>query len=182
MAIRQVLDEPCIIALTGGAGTRKSETLVACIKAVLWQQGYIVAQNQCPTDPGTINLGKKVGGSEGDNTLCSCLLVTAPTNAQVDTLLQHVHKESYADEVFREQVLGDGPTTWLRRHAQRAAAPPALKSFDQDKVPETPGRTLGCKCTITCALNNCRVLFATAGMVANHHRLPLGAAPGKAQT
>ena len=45
LAVRQVLDESCITALTGGAGTGKSETLVACIKAVLWQQGLLVAQN-----------------------------------------------------------------------------------------------------------------------------------------
>ena len=43
LAVRQVLDESCITALTGGAGTGKSETLVACIKAVLWQQGLLVA-------------------------------------------------------------------------------------------------------------------------------------------
>ena len=36
LAVHQVLDESCITALTGGAGTGKSETLVACIKAVLW--------------------------------------------------------------------------------------------------------------------------------------------------
>ena len=44
LAVRQVLDESCITALTGGAGTGKSETMVACIKAVLWQQGLVVAQ------------------------------------------------------------------------------------------------------------------------------------------
>ena len=33
LAVRQVLDESCITALTGGAGTGKSETLVACSKA-----------------------------------------------------------------------------------------------------------------------------------------------------
>ena len=37
----------------------------------------------------------------------------------------------------------------------------------------------GCKATLTCALNSCHVLFATAGMVANRHKLLLGAAPGK---
>ena len=65
--MRQVLDESCITALTGGAGVGKSETLMACIKAVLWHQGYIVAQNPDPADLSTINLGRRVGGPEGDN-------------------------------------------------------------------------------------------------------------------
>ena len=42
-AVRHVLDESCITALTGGARTGKSETIVACIKAVLRQQGLLVA-------------------------------------------------------------------------------------------------------------------------------------------
>ena len=36
------------------------------------------------------------------------------------------------------------------------------------------GRTPGCKATLKCALNCCRVLFATAGMVANRHKMLLG--------
>ena len=63
-SVRHVLDESCITALTGGAGTGKSETPVACIKAVPWQQGYIVAQNPDPADLSTINQGKRVGGPE----------------------------------------------------------------------------------------------------------------------
>ena len=40
LAIRQCPDEGAIVScMTGGAGTGKSETLVACIKAVMWQQG-----------------------------------------------------------------------------------------------------------------------------------------------
>ena len=103
---------------------------MACIKAVLWQQGYIVAQNLEPADPGTINQGKRVGGPQGDNSPCSCVLVTAPTNAQVDNLLQRVHEESYGDAMFRDQMLADHPAPWLRLRAQRAAAPPQLRSFD----------------------------------------------------
>ena len=61
LAVRQVLDESCITALTGGAGTGKSETVVACTKAVLWQQGLLVAQNPEPANLGTVNMGKKVG-------------------------------------------------------------------------------------------------------------------------
>ena len=40
LAVGQCLDEGAIVSSkTGGAGTEKSETLVACIKAVMWQQG-----------------------------------------------------------------------------------------------------------------------------------------------
>ena len=43
LAVGQCLDEGAIVSsMTGGAGTGKSETLVACIKAVMWQQGYFV--------------------------------------------------------------------------------------------------------------------------------------------
>ena len=114
LAVRQVLDESCITALTGGAGTGKSETMVACIKAVLWQQGLVVAQNPDPADMGTFNMGSKVGGPEEDTPPRACVLVTAPTNAQVDMLLARVHGECYNDTVFREKVLGDHPAPWLR--------------------------------------------------------------------
>ena len=177
LAVPQVLDESCITASTGGAGTGKSETLVACIKAVLWQQGYIVAQNPYPAHPGTISQGKRVRGPEGDNRPRLCVLLTTPTNAQVDNLLSRVHEKSYVDRVFRAHVIGDHPAPWLRLRAQRAAAPPGLRSYDQEKVQETLGDTLGCRPTLACALNSCRVVFATAGMVANRHRLLLGAAP-----
>ena len=92
-----------MIALDGGAGTGKLEAMVACIKAVLWQQGYIVAQNPDSAHLSTINQGRRVGGLEGDNAPRSCLMVTAPTNAQVDNLLSRVHEEYYADPVSRDR-------------------------------------------------------------------------------
>ena len=47
LAVRQVLDGTmAITGLTGGVGTGKSETLVACIKAVLWQQGCLNPKNR----------------------------------------------------------------------------------------------------------------------------------------
>ena len=46
---------------------------MTCIKAVLWQQGYIVAQTLDLDDPSTINLDKRLGGLEGDNPPRSCL-------------------------------------------------------------------------------------------------------------
>ena len=100
--------------------------------------------------------------------------MTAPTNAQVDMLLARVHEECYKDSVFREKVLGDQPAPWLRLRAQRATAPTGLAPFDQEAVQKTLGRTPGCKPTLKCALNSCRVLFATAGMVANRHKMLLG--------
>ena len=40
LAVRQCLDEGAIVlSMTDGAGTGNSETLLACIKAVMWQQG-----------------------------------------------------------------------------------------------------------------------------------------------
>ena len=147
---------------------------MACIKAVLWQQGLLVAQNPDPADVGTLNMGRKVGGPETDTPPRACVLVTAPTNAQVDMLLARVHKECYKDRVFREKVLGDHPPPRLRLRAQRATAPQGLAPFDQEKVRQTLGRTPGCKATLKCALNSCLALFATAGMVANRHKMLLG--------
>ena len=182
LAVRQVIDESCITTLIGGAGTGKSESLLACIKTLLWQQGLLFAQNSDPAHLGTINMGKKVRGPEGDTPPRACVLVTAPTNAQVDKPLTRVHEECYDDAVFRDRVLSDHAAPWLRLCAQRATAPPRLASFHRLKVQETLGNTPGCKATLTCALNSCRVLLATAGMVANRHKLLLGAALGKQQT
>ena len=109
LAVRQVLDESCITTLTRGAGTGKSETMVAGIKAVLWQQSLLVAQNPDPDDMGTVNMGRKVGGPEEDTPPRACVLVTAPTNAQVDMFLTCVHEEYCGDTVFRERVLREHP-------------------------------------------------------------------------
>ena len=79
LAVRQVLDESCITALTGGAGRGKSETLVAYIIAVLWLQGHLVAQNPDPANLGTIKMGKKLGGPEGDTPPRAC--VPTPTSS-----------------------------------------------------------------------------------------------------
>ena len=60
----------------------KSKTLVACIKAVLWQQGLLFGHNRDPANLGTINTGKKVGGPQGGTPPRACVLVAAPTSAQ----------------------------------------------------------------------------------------------------
>ena len=80
---------------------------------MLWQQGYINAQTPDPADPGTIDMRKRLGGLEGDTPPRSCLSVTAPTNAQVDNLLQHAHDESYSHEVLRDEVLANHPAPTL---------------------------------------------------------------------
>ena len=148
---------------------------------MLCQQGYSVARDSNCADGSTINLGKRAGGPEAVNLPRSCPLVTAPTNAQLDNLLKRVHEESYSNEVFRDEVLAN-QAPWLRLCAQRATAPLGPRSFDEDKVQQTMGRTRGCKHTIGCALSSCGVVFAIAGMIANLHKLLLGAASGKRQT
>ena len=66
LAVRQCLDEGAVISsMTGGAGTGKSETLVACIKAVMWQQGYFDPCIPNPKAPDSIHTGKKGGGGGG---------------------------------------------------------------------------------------------------------------------
>ena len=63
LAVRQCLDEGAIVSsMTGGAGRGKSETLVACIKAVMWQQGYFDPCIPNPKALDSIHTGKKGGG------------------------------------------------------------------------------------------------------------------------
>ena len=62
-AVGQCLDEGVVVSsMTGGAGTGKSETLVACIKAVMWQQGYFDPCIPNPKAPDSMHTGKKGGG------------------------------------------------------------------------------------------------------------------------
>ena len=62
LAVRQCLDEGSVVsAMTGGAGIGKSETLVACIKAVMWQHGHF---DPCIADlkkPSAVHTGRKGG-------------------------------------------------------------------------------------------------------------------------
>ena len=63
LAVRHCLDEGAIVScMTGGAGTGKSETLVACIKAVMLQQGLFDPCIRNPKKPHSIHTGKKGGG------------------------------------------------------------------------------------------------------------------------
>ena len=49
LAVRQCLDEGAVVSsMTGGGGTGKSETLLACIKAVMWQQGTSTHASRIP--------------------------------------------------------------------------------------------------------------------------------------
>ena len=63
LGVRQCVDEGAIVSsMTGGAGTGKSETLVACIKVVMWQQGHFDPCIPNPKNPDSIHIGKKGGG------------------------------------------------------------------------------------------------------------------------
>ena len=114
--------------------------------------------------------------------LQSCVLVTAPTNAQVNNLLSWVPEECHDVPVCCEKLPGDHLAPWLQLRAQLAAFPLALASFDQRKVQVTLGSTPTGNPTFTCAANSCPMVFAAAGMVANQRRLLLGAAPVRPQT
>ena len=74
LAVRQCLDEGVVVSsMTGGAGTGKSETLVACIKAVMWQQGHFDPCIPDPKKPGSVPTGKKAGGGGGGHLMTTPL-------------------------------------------------------------------------------------------------------------
>ena len=63
LAVRQCVDAGAIVSsMIGGAGTGKSKTLVACIKAAVWQQGHFDPCIPNPKAPHSIQIGKKGGG------------------------------------------------------------------------------------------------------------------------
>ena len=180
LAVRQCLDEGVVISsMTGGAGTGKSETMVACIKAVMWQQGYFDPWIPNPKAPDSIHTGTKGGGGGAttDKPPRACILVTAPTNAQVDNLMLRVIQSAEQDLVFSEAVLKDNPMPWMRLRAARGWTPPGLQPYNQTTVQQTLANHPDCNGTLQCALNSCRVLFATAGMVATRRKLLLAGDP-----
>ena len=63
LGVWQCLDDGSVVSsMTGGAGTGKSVTLVACIKALMWQWGHL---DPCIPDPkklGAVHTGRKDGG------------------------------------------------------------------------------------------------------------------------
>ena len=62
LAVRQCLDEGTIVSsMTRGAVTGKSETLVACIKAAMWQHGHFDPCTSNPKKPDLVHTGKKGG-------------------------------------------------------------------------------------------------------------------------
>ena len=63
LAFRQCLDEFSVVsAMIGAAGTRKSEALVACLKAAMWQQGHFDPCMRDPQKPSAVHIGRKGGG------------------------------------------------------------------------------------------------------------------------
>ena len=176
LAVRQCLDEGVVVSsMTGGAGTGKSETMVACIKAVMWQQGYLDQCIPIPKAPDSIHTGRKGGGGAAPTNKppWACILVTAATNAQVDNLMLRVIHSAEQDLVFSEAVLKDHPVPWMRLRAARGRTPRVLEPYNQTTVQETLANHPDCNGTLQCALNSSRVLFATAGMVATRRKLLL---------
>ena len=63
LAVRQCLDEGAVVSsMIEGASTGKSDTVVACIKALMWQRGYFDPCIPNPKAPNLIHTGKKGGG------------------------------------------------------------------------------------------------------------------------
>ena len=122
------------------------------------------------------------GGAPTDNPPWACILVTAPTNAQVNNLMLRVIQSAKQDPVFSEEVLKDHPVPSMRLRAARGRTPPDLQPYNQAAVQETLANQPDCNGTFACALNSCRVLFATAGMVATRRKLLLAGPPGDPQT
>ena len=81
------------------------------------------------------------------------------------------------DLVFSEAVLNDHPVPWMRLRAASCRTPPNLQPYNQTAVQETLANHPDCNGTLQCALNSCRVLFATAGMVATRRKLLLAGDP-----
>ena len=122
------------------------------------------------------------GGAPTDNPPRACILVTAPINAQVDNLMTRVMQSAQQDSTFSEEVVKDHPVPWMRLQAARGRTPPDLQPYNQPAVQETLANHPECNGTFACALLSCRVLFATAGMVATRRNLLLAAPPGDPQT
>ena len=81
------------------------------------------------------------------------------------------------DLVFSKAVLQDHPVPWMRLRAARGRTPPGLEPYNQATAQETLADHPDCNGTLQCALNSCRVLFATAGMVATRRKLLLQGDP-----
>ena len=171
LAVRQCLGEGSIVSsMTGRAGTRKSETLVACIKAVMWQQRHFDPCIPNPKNPDSIHTGKKGAGAPDDHPPWACILVAAPTNAQIDNLMQRVIQSAEQDPTFTQEVLKDRPAPWMRLPAARGYTFPDLRGYNHPAVQDTLANHPECNGKFAFALNSYRVVFATAGMVATRRR------------
>ena len=70
----------------------------------------------------------------------------------------------------------------IRLRAARGRTPPDLQPYNLPAIQETLANHPECNRTFACALNSCRVLFATAGTVATRLNLLLAGLPGDPQT
>ena len=107
----------------------------------------------------------------------ACILVNAPTNAQIDNLMRRVFQSAEQHPTFSDDILKDHPVPWMRPHAARGQTPTDLRAYNQQAVQETLANRPVCNGKFACALNSCRVVFATTSMVATRRRLLLGGPP-----
>ena len=114
------------------------------------------------------------GGAPDDHPSLACILVTAPTNAQVDNLMRRVIQSAEQDPTFSDEVLKDLPAPWMRLPASRGQTSLDWRAYNQRAVLETLASHPECNGKFACALKSCRVVFAAAGMVATRRRLLLG--------
>ena len=86
------------------------------------------------------------------------------------------------DPTFSDEVLKDHHAPSMRLRAASGQTPPDLQAYNQAAVQQTLASHPWCNGKFACALNSCRVLFATAGMVATRQRLLLWWGPGDPET
>ena len=179
LAVRQCLDEGAVVSsMTGGHGEVGDP-------GGLHQGSDVAAGVLRPMHPESqgarfdIHWQEKGGGGGAptDQPPRACILVTAPTNAQFDNLMLRVIQSAEQDLVFSRAVLKDHPVPWMWLRAARGRYPPGLQPYNQTTVQETLANHLDCNGTLQCALNSCRVLFATAGMVPTRRKLLLAGDP-----
>ena len=181
LAVRQCLDEGAVVSSMTGGG-RHGEV---GDPGGLHQGSDVAAGVLRPMHPESQGAGfdthwhERGGGGPTDNPPRACILVIAPTNAQVENLMLRVIQSAEQDLVFSHAVLKDHPVPRMRLRAARGRTPPGLEPYNQTTVQETLANRPDCNGTLQCALNSCQVLFATAGMVATRRKLLL---PGDPQT
>ena len=92
-------------------------------------------------------------------------------------LIQLAAKDgAFVQDVMRDHRTLDAGT------CRKALKPTVLRDYNQLIVQETLANYRDYNGTFACALNSCRVISATAGMVARRRKWLLGGPPGRPQT